>query len=268
MCQTYELFWCDFCICNKYQSKMEKKNQNLFFFGKNKPETTRQNIKNTINSLAKRHLIWRNKKDIPKLLSCWRWVQLVQTKNQNMKPKSVSFSIVVEKHKQKTTKSEMETRTTRTEKAWRTKGKKTTKTKIIHIRKWTTTNKLQNIDALVKNKELLQQRTSDLLSQNDQTAEESTEFFLLASISWVVVLVLIDWSFLFFNLTFTGFAFWFWFICFDQWRWSHVATPQTDRGFWVKTQQYEQEKWKATSWSNNYLDNCSGKWWQWNNRQT
>ena len=31
LCQTYELFWCDFCICNKHQSKIEKKDQNFVF---------------------------------------------------------------------------------------------------------------------------------------------------------------------------------------------------------------------------------------------
>ena len=81
-------------------------------------------------------------------------------------------------------------------------------------RKWKTTNKSQNIDALVKNNELLQQRASGLLSQNDQTAEESTNFFLQASISWVVIFVC-DWFEFFVPqfVTFTGFS-WFCLILF------------------------------------------------------
>ena len=30
LCQAYELFWCNFCICNKYQSKMKKKSELVF----------------------------------------------------------------------------------------------------------------------------------------------------------------------------------------------------------------------------------------------
>ena len=78
--------------------------------------------------MAKRHLIWRKKKDIPKSLNCWRFVCLFLSKKRSTKPIRFLFQVLLRSTNKKH-KSEMETRTTRTEKAWRKKRQKNNKMK-------------------------------------------------------------------------------------------------------------------------------------------